>query len=1302
MVTPQKSPALDDLLEHAPCGFLRFDDGERITQANATLGGMLGYQPGELAGMKMQAILTRDAQIIFQTEILPALRLHGKADEIYLSLQLKSGEILPGLSNFVSRPSDGGMVHDCVFLPVKQRFEHEDTLRRASRKAERVTRRLRAREEQFRATFEQSAVGIGHVCSKTGRFLRVNAKLCEMIGYSAAELAEMMPADLTFPDDYDADDKELARMLRGEIPFYEAEKRYLHKDGKLIWVHLNASLLRYGDGRPRRTIAIVQDINARKLAEETINRQIRELDNFYETVPTGLFQFDADLRFLRVNAWTAAFNGRPIEAHIGRTIGEVVESHHSGQVEGILRQVLETGVPACDIEVPGTSPTGAEARVWLASYYPMLDKGGHIVGVHGVCIDITERKQAEQALRDSQQFTRSVLDNLFAFVGVLAPDGTLIQVNRAPLEAAGISASKVIGKKFWDCIWWSHSEGVQTQLRTWCAQVLRGDMIRCDVQVLMAGGKRVWIDFQLAPLRDATGRITHLIPSAMDITARHETELALRVSEEFNRTVLENSPDCVEVLDAEGRLKFINQNGLCLMEIDDINDLHGMPWAQLWPESQRAPVQKAVEQGLRGEVSRFTTPRLTTKGILRWWDVIVAPVASASDKDGVTSLISVSRDITAQKLAEETLREQGQRLRSLLENSPLSVLEWDSNFVITRWAGEAEATYGWSAAEVIGRPISELDLIFQADQDAVENVITRLTDGVTRHFTHNLRLCTRDRKVIHCIWHHSVLVDEFGEIVSVLTLGRDVTAQKEAEIQLLQRTKELSESEVRRRLATEVSAVGIWEWNVLTDVMHWDTQIFRIYGIAPTPDGFVHYSTWSGALLPEDLEESERILLDAISRGEESRCEFRILRRDDGECRHIEAVETVRTNARGETEWVVGTNLDITERKLSREALVEAKDRAEAASRAKDHFLAALSHELRTPLNPVLMMATALASDPSLPPEAREQLDMMRRNIELEARLIDDLLDLTHITHGKFSIEQSVADVHDLLAYTDEIIRSDSLGKHLRISLNFDAVQHHTLADPARLQQVFWNLLRNAVKFTPDGGAIFVNTHNDAEGKIIISVTDSGIGIRAEVLPQIFDAFEQGDSAAEHRYGGLGLGLAISSAIVTAHGGEIKAESQGPGHGSMFTVILRTVPAPLEASKRDLALPQPAHVLRLLVVEDHDATRTVLDRLLTHSGHRVTTVSTVDEALTKFRTMRFDAVISDLGLPDGSGLDLVEEIQRIRPVPAIALSGYGMEGDVKRTQEAGFFAHLVKPVKMDQLKQLLTQIPAQTESRDIA
>lgn len=384
-----------------------------------------------------------------------------------------------------------------------------------------------------------------------------------------------------------------------------------------------------------------------------------------------------------------------------------------------------------------------------------------------------------------------------------------------------------------------------------------------------------------------------------------------------------------------------------------------------------------------------------------------------------------------------------------------------------------------------------------------------------------------------------------------------------------------------------------------------------------------------------------------------------------------------------------GLELIVSERT---EVLIAAKERAEAASRAKDEFLAALSHELRTPLNPVLIAVTGLADDAGLPAEVREKLDMMRRNIELEARLIDDLLDISRINHGKLMIAPVTTDVHELLLYANEIVRNDSWGKSLSIELQLDASRHHSLADPARLQQVFWNLLRNAEKFTPDGGSIIVSTHNDAEGRILISIADNGRGIRAENLAKIFDAFEQGDTFGEHHYGGLGLGLAISGAIVTSHGGHIKAESAGAGQGATFTVTLGTVAAPLSTSGSSPAQPRSASSLALLIVEDHEASRMVLQQLLTLHGHSVTTASTVREALNAYEAGHFDAVISDLGLPDGSGFELMAQIQSIRPVPAIALTGYGMEGDLQGSKEAGFFAHLVKPLNVNDLKQMLVRV----------
>jgi PAS domain S-box-containing protein len=373
--------------------------------------------------------------------------------------------------------------------------------------------------------------------------------------------------------------------------------------------------------------------------------------------------------------------------------------------------------------------------------------------------------------------------------------------------------------------------------------------------------------------------------------------------------------------------------------------------------------------------------------------------------------------------------------------------------------------------------------------------------------------------------------------------------------------------------------------------------------------------------------------------------------------------------------------------------LLTAKKAAENANKAKDQFLAALSHELRTPLSPVLMMATAMELDPALPAEVREQAGIIRHNAELEARLIDDLLDHSRIRHGKLTLIRAPIDVHDLLTQTAEIVRSEGTSKRVAITFEKNAADHFVFGDAARLQQVFWNIIKNGVKFTPSGGRVSIVTGN-REGELVVRVTDTGIGIDPEALPKIFQAFEQG-TLPTGSFGGLGLGLAISRAIVQMHGGRIEARSEGPGCGASFAVVLKTIapPAPVPPPSEPV-LAAGSHKLRLLLVEDHDSTREVLARILRRAGHEVHGAATGSEALMLLRTARpFDALISDLGLPDRNGFDLLREIRTTHPaLPAIALSGYGMDEDVKRAKDAGFTAHLVKPVPFDQLRALLDQI----------
>jgi PAS domain S-box-containing protein len=242
------------------------------------------------------------------------------------------------------------------------------------------------------------------------------------------------------------------------------------------------------------------------------------------------------------------------------------------------------------------------------------------------------------------------------------------------------------------------------------------------------------------------------------------------------------------------------------------------------------------------------------------------------------------------------------------------------------------------------------------------------------------------------------------------------------------------------------------------------------------------------------------------------------------------------------------------------EAAQLARDEAEAASRAKDQFLAVLSHELRTPLTPVLMSVFTLQADPNTPPKLRSILEMIQRNIQLEARLIDDLLDLSRITHNKVELHLADIDLHDVVQSAIDVCRSDVEGKKQKLVVELEARHHHVRGDAARLQQVFWNLLKNAAKFTPQGGRLTLQSYN-YKGAVRIEVSDSGIGIDKHLLPKIFTPFEQGGGPSfSAQFGGLGLGLAISKATVDAHGGRLSAHSDGKNSGSVFTVELPTVP----------------------------------------------------------------------------------------------------------------------------------------------
>jgi PAS domain S-box-containing protein len=482
------------------------------------------------------------------------------------------------------------------------------------------------------------------------------------------------------------------------------------------------------------------------------------------------------------------------------------------------------------------------------------------------------------------------------------------------------------------------------------------------------------------------------------------------------------------------------------------------------------------------------------------------------------------------------------------------------------------------------------------------------------------------------------------------------------------------------------------------------------YGLDPKEIIGRHMSEITGA----EAYEQFRPYMDRALAGE--RVEFETELPPDAEgSKWVHGIYEPERSEQGEVLGVVGVINDITQRKQQERELEAARDQALAASKAKDDFLAALSHELRTPLNPILLLASESAENASLEPEIRECFTIIRNNVELEARLIDDLLDLSRIITGKLGLEKRNIDVHDVLNLALDTVQGDLAAKKIRLSMRQAAENHQAWGDPVRLQQVFWNILKNAVKFTPEQGSIEVSTRN-VEGEkgqeLLVQVRDSGIGMRPEDLGRVFELFSQG-LQPQHRFGGLGLGLAIARKLIDGHEGRIWAESEGPGAGATFSVQLPVVfHLPPPRSDKRLALRQTGRMLlpvkkaappsrsaasprrlKLLLVEDHEPTRDALAQLLKKRNMEVFLAGSLREARERLRAQTYDLLVSDIGLPDGSGHELMRECARDYPrMKGLALTGYGMEQDIEISRNSGFTAHLTKPVHVQALESALGMV----------
>jgi len=851
------------------------------------------------------------------------------------------------------------------------------------------------------------------------------------------------------------------------------------------------------------------------------------------------------------------------------------------------------------------------------------------------------------------------------------PDERVTFLNAAAERLYAVTASEVLGRKLAEIHTsrWpdADSETAANAALDTCGE-WRGESIH-----VTRDGRELAVESSVSRLTETNGDCGGRLAVIREITERKRIEKELRHAHNKVEEVLDSITDGMLILGRDWRYTYFNKQGASFIGMRP-EDLIGKNVWELFPEARNSRFYEAYHQAMEsGEPLQFE--EYYPEPLNLWLECNCYPFAEG--------LAVYFRDISARKRWEAALEQNARLFSSLVEQAPMGVYVVDSELRIKQINSQALPVFK-NIGSLIGRAIEEvLEILWGAEMGRQLAGIFRHTLATGDRFDSKSffekRQDTGEEQAYEWEAQRVTLPDGRDGVVCYF---KDVTEHKRAE-------RALRDSEDRTRLATTATGVGIWEWHIGTDSVRWDDQMFNIYGIPPTPDGFVPYRTWRDAVLPEDLEDQEVQLQETVRREVQGSREFRILREDNGECRHIQAVETVRRNGAGQVEWVVGTNLDVTERKLAEEAMLE-------ADRRKNEFLATLAHELRNPLSPLrsgLEIIRMAGDSGAVVTHARE---IMERQLGQMVRLVDDLLDVSRISHGKLTLRKERVELNAVLHSAAETSRALIHEKGQQLELNLPDMSPVLDADFTRLAQVFLNLLNNAAKYSDRGGRISVTAERQ-EREAVVSVRDNGIGIGADQMPRIFELFSQVDRSLEKSQGGLGLGLALVKRLVEMHQGTVEARSDGQGKGSEFIVRL-----PLATSATGESLPPPEASVpitavapaRVLVVDDNVDAATTLKMALEIKGYQVAVAHDGARAVDLAAEFLPAVILMDIGMPILNGYDACRRIREQpwgRDIVIGALTGWGQEEDTKKSGDAGFDHHLVKPVDLALTEQLITK-----------
>jgi PAS domain S-box-containing protein len=1015
------------------------------------------------------------------------------------------------------------------------------------------------------------------------------------------------------------------------------------------------------------------DVDGKSAHQGAVQRRddqaVRDVEQQFRAVlmnaPAAIFMKDLEGRYAMCNPRAAQFLGRE-QGVIGLTDEQLLPRKAAEIVRAADLEVIASGEAA---EFEEILPVGGVDRHFLSSKFPLRNSAGQIVGVGGVAIDVTERKQAQQALRDSER--RLLLATQTGKVGVWAwdLDGNRVSWSESLQSILGVAPAELGSdlESFESLIYPEDRPLVRNAVSR---AIQEEGALELEFRAVRPTGELIWLFNTGSVVRESDGSL-RMLGATLDVTERKQHEAALRGSEERFRTLASHAPVGIFQTDLEGNTLFVNE-GWCAMAGMAPEEALGKGWVNAIHPDDRERVLAGWREALEGGTAssaefRFQRP----DGTVTWLQGAAVPLR---DPDGRSvGYIGTIADITVRKQGEAALRNSELMYRAIGESIDYGI-----------WVCDAEGRNIYSSESFLNlvgltqQQCSDYGWTEVLHPDDVEQTIAAWKQCVEAGQAWDVEHRFRG---VDGRWHPILargvpVRNEQGDVIAWVGINLDISELKRVE-------SELRESEARFRNMADNAPVLIWIHGI-GGCQYVNKEYMRFVG-AELDD--LQGMNWTKFLHPDEAPAFVESYRQAFKQQQAIDAQIR-MRRADGEYRWLSVSGMPRFRADGAFLGYVGCSVDITGMKASEAGLRE-------ADRRKDDFLAMLGHELRNPLAGIVTGAQVLAML-HLDAEAAEMQAVIMRQATQMSRIVDDLLDVSRIARGKLRLRHQYVNLRELVRDTAEDYGKSHVLDQCTLRVETPDCDVWVWADSARLAQAFANLIHNSYKFSDGPNEITVSLRSNDSSECQISIRDRGIGMSPETLHRLFEPFNQADNTLERSRGGLGLGLALTQGLVELHGGRIEAASEGLGLGAQFTITLPRAQPPQLARNEDSMQTQTRQE-RILIIDDRRDAVLPLQHMLRLDGHVVEVAEDGEQGVDRAQAFHPEVVLCDIGLPgDMDGYAVCRALRSIAETAGaylVAVTGYGHDEAKREAHEAGFDYHVTKPVGRAMLRELLAKRP---------